>query len=289
MASAHEEDLQSEIHRSLGDVSIVQSNRKDFHVFEAQKSNARVMYPILKALSFMEYCLMTVTIDGFKITIDDQHHQQANIYFHYDQFSTFVCRSTVKLCFHLNTFTELLNVFAGNTTHLRIHYDGEGSSLIASVEDDGIVFNCAINTQIPNAALDFEFNSVRPLCKVILRPECMRDVIRELDNSALSVMIIVTKSYISFYTDGDLGKIKTEIPSHSEQVELLECLENRVCHSYKISLIRRILGCFAISDKVSIRINEHGVICFQFLIPLTEDQHHFVEIFCTADGDVYFR
>lgn len=109
---------------------------------------------------------MTVCNEGIRIIVDDQHHEQGSAYFKYDQFSEFTLRSgTVHIRIPMTVFMvflvvlffkyililkEALNVFASNSTALRMYYEGEGEPLIICMEDEGIVFNCAINTQIPS-------------------------------------------------------------------------------------------------------------------------------------------
>jgi hypothetical protein len=56
--------------------------------------------------------------------------------------------------------------------------------------------------------LDFEFSNAFVLCKAILNPNPMKDILRDLDTSADTVVIMFTPNYLSFYTVGVLGKIK---------------------------------------------------------------------------------
>lgn len=41
-----------------------------------------------------------------------------------------------------------------------------------------------------------------------MSPQAIREIIRDLDQSSPIVQIAITKAHISFYTDGDLGKLK---------------------------------------------------------------------------------
>jgi hypothetical protein len=56
--------------------------------------------------------------------------------------------------------------------------------------------------------LDFEFSDTSVLCKAILNPNPLREILRDLDTTAETVVIIFTPNYLSFYTVGGLGKIK---------------------------------------------------------------------------------
>ena len=58
--------------------------------------------------------------------------------------------------------------------------------------------------------LDFEFTNTYVMCKAILSPTPVKEILRDLDNSAETVMLIFTQNYIAFYTVGELGKIKVK-------------------------------------------------------------------------------
>jgi len=58
--------------------------------------------------------------------------------------------------------------------------------------------------------LDFEFTNTYVMCKAILSPTPIKEILRDLDNSAETVMLIFTQNYIAFYTVGELGKIKVK-------------------------------------------------------------------------------
>lgn len=126
-------------------------------------------------------------------------------------------------------------------------------------------------------------------------PQSIRDIIKELDQSSTTVLITFTKEHISFYTNGEVGRIKVEsfslqiilltniqveIAAHSEQMELLECVSERVANSYRLTLIRRMQGCFAHCTKVSFRMDRRGVLSVQFALTSS-----LVEFFCIADVD----
>lgn len=269
-----------------------------------------------------------------------------------------------------------MNVFAGNNTAMRMYYDGLGEPLVIRMEDEGIVFNCEISTQIPSQVkhinflmnlffkfkknhkvtqrffqiLDFEFHQADVRAKCIMAPNIMKEIVREFDLSSPTVLITLTQSYISFYTDGDLGKFKVitflsligveekrknlnipncakqiyengiicfleifastfiqyslncwntkfvhfpefknsnlfslplqaEIPSHSEQVEFMECLDGKCSFSYRLSLIKKMAPTFALCNKVSIRMNGRGTLSVQFLVPQCEQESIFVEFY----------
>lgn len=59
--------------------------------------------------------------------------------------------------------------------------------------------------------MDFEFEPNNVVAKAILSPHSFKDIIRDLDSSSTNVLITLNEQYISFFTDGDLGKIKVDL------------------------------------------------------------------------------
>lgn len=283
--------IHDEIERGAGEddfvsFSVIDSSEQG-HWFEVVKHDAREIYQIVKALAFREYCTLIVNNEGIRVVIDDQHNQQASAYFKYEQFSDYNIRVNVcNLRVPIAVFMEALNMFTGNTSVLRMWYDGEGSPLMVCQEDEGIVVQAAIRTLNLQSMLDFEFTNTYVMCKAILSPTPIKEILRDLDNSAETVMLIFTQNYIAFYTVGELGKIKIELPANAPHTEHLTCKEERVCFQYRSIQIKRLAESVRLSNKVSLRIDQRGVLCVQLLIPQS-DQMVFVEFYCIADDDIY--
>lgn len=59
--------------------------------------------------------------------------------------------------------------------------------------------------------LDFEYTNAFVLCKAVMQPNPLKEILRDLDTTADTVVILFTPNYLSFYTVGGLGKIKAWI------------------------------------------------------------------------------
>jgi hypothetical protein len=117
------------------------------------------------------------------------------------------------------------------------------------------------------------------LCKAILNPIPVREILRDFDATSETMVITFTPNYLSFYTVGGLGKIKVfkfqsikknvigshqvEIPSTSDHMEHLSCKEERISFQYRIILIKRIAECARLCNKISFRIDQRGVLSVQ--------------------------
>uniref|UniRef100_A0A914EMB9 Proliferating cell nuclear antigen n=1 Tax=Acrobeloides nanus TaxID=290746 RepID=A0A914EMB9_9BILA len=257
------------------------------HMMYIAKENAKEIHQVLKSMKFKEYCTFKACRDGIQFVVDDHNFQQANAYLKTEIFSELDVRvDEVRLRVPMNILAECFNVFSGASTALRLTYDGPGEPLVVSLEDEGIVFKCSIMCQNPqhhHKMYDFEWKNENVLAKVILKPNKAKEIVRDLDKTSPTVRITVTDGHISFLTDGELGKIKSMIPAHSDQVEHMEACRERVTFSYRYNLIHRMETAFLASSKISLRIDNRGVMSTQFLIPRTDSKNIFIEFFTIAE------
>lgn len=271
--------------------STEQSLQTDSPIFEIQKSNAREIFPLIKTLVFRDLCTISIMHDGIRIAVDDVHSQAAVAYLKYELFSEYNLKVPHELHFAIpiNSFIETLNVFPGNNATMKMSCQNAGDPLTIIMEQDEAVFRSMINTQKPQPMLEFGFEFQNIQAKLMMKPTSICHIFREFDPSSENVLITVTKDYISFYTKGDLGQIKTQIWKKSDQVELLEISPEveRVQHYYRLAHIRRMINSLSISNKMNIRIDHRGVMNVQYIVILTEQQNSFIEFLTIPESDVY--
>jgi len=69
------------------------------------------------------------------------------------------------------------------------------------------------------------------------------------------------------------------VPKDSDFIEVFDCKETQIFR-YKLNFIKNSLKALAASIKVAIRIADSGVMCIQFLIPISEmSKTAFVEFY----------
>uniref|UniRef100_F1LDQ1 Cell cycle checkpoint protein RAD1 n=2 Tax=Ascaris suum TaxID=6253 RepID=F1LDQ1_ASCSU len=258
------------------------------HVMELKMENAREVHPIVRALMFREHATIDVTNNGLRVIVDDQSCLQAIAYVKSDLFSSFIVREpSVTFGIPIAILTECLSVFGtGANTALKMTYSGYGEPLKVMLEKDGIVVKCVIRTQNPDVVLDFDFDASKIPIKVIMKPQKLKEAFHEFDSSSSTVTVKVNRRMLCLSTEGDLGKIKTEFPQHSEQIERLECKEE-VEYSYRLCLIKRLTPSLNLCQKVSLRIDYRGILSVQFMIEQSDNNHIFIEFFCVPDADIY--
>ncbi|CAI4228920.1 unnamed protein product [Auanema sp. JU1783] len=256
------------------------------HCLELKMDNAKEFCSVLKTVTFREGCTFHVTKTGIRIIVDDQHCEQANIYFEYPVFSSFVLREDVNFRVPIQELTEVLSMLDGNDVTLKMSYDGFGEPLrvtLASSEDDYIV-QASIHTVNPEAVLDFDFNPEEIRAKIKIKPELFRDIIKGLDDTSHALSMRVCSRKFTIISQGDIGKISMNFPSHSELIEKIECTVD-TSHSYRVLLIKRMAAALNLSSKVTLCIDVRGVLCVQLAIERPEQQQFFIEFFCVADTE----
>lgn len=95
----------------------------------------------------------------------------------------------------------------------------------------------------------------------------------------LNVFFLAFHPSVSTNTQtNDFYKLQTDIPRDSDMVENFTCTQTMI-QRYKLSLLRPSIKPLSASQKVSVRTDERGFLCLQFMIK-TEDNHIcFVEFF----------
>ncbi|GMT19029.1 hypothetical protein PFISCL1PPCAC_10326, partial [Pristionchus fissidentatus] len=270
----------------MGDDSIVEGIS---HLLELRKRNGKELKEVLKAVAFRESGLIDVNEKGVRIIVDDQHNQQGIAYLPNDAFNAVLLKEeVVKLTIPFDPFISTLSILDHHESHIKMTYNGYGEQLRVMVEHDDTVVDTMINTlsTTPNLAFDFLKDELK--ARVIMKASVLKDAFKELDTSSPGVLFIIGPTSFSVQTQGDLGKVTTTIPKHSEFLEAIEC--DRVTRTmYRLSLMKRMEKALSISSKVSLRIDRMGIMTMQFMMEKCADNYQiFLEFFIAPDADQPF-
>ncbi|XP_071447685.1 cell cycle checkpoint protein RAD1 [Hetaerina americana] len=264
----------------------------DEYVFSAKMDNVKNISLLLKAVNFKEIATCFGTENGLKVTVEDAKCTQANAFIQSDMFQEYnLTEDTVIFQINLSVFVECLNIFGsahspGSTTALKMCYKGYGHPVKVLLEEGGVITDCSIKTQEPNEIIDFGFTPSDVLNKIILRSECLKEVFSEIDGSSdmLELLMSPDPPYFRITTIGECVESQVEIPKDSEMIESFQCTTVAISR-YKFSLIKPSMKSLAISTKVSIRTDERGLLCFQYMIKTEDGYTCFVEYFCSPEVD----
>ncbi|GMR42120.1 hypothetical protein PMAYCL1PPCAC_12315, partial [Pristionchus mayeri] len=270
----------------MGDDSIVEGIS---HVLEIRKRNGKELKEVLKAVAFRDTGTLDVTDKGIRIIVDDQHTQQAIAYLPNDAFYAVLLKEeVVKLTIPMNALISTLSILDHHESSVKLTYNGLGEQLRVMVEHDETVVDVNINTLTPNPDLAFVFDRDHLKARVIMRASVLKDAFKEFDPSSSGVLFIIGPSSFSIQTKGDVGKITTTIPKHSDYIEALEC--DRVTHTlFRLALMKKMEKALTICSKISLRIDKNGIMICQYMMEKCADNYQiFLEFYCAPDAEQPF-
>ncbi|XP_069156159.1 cell cycle checkpoint protein RAD1 isoform X2 [Procambarus clarkii] len=227
------------------------------------------------------------------MTVEESKCLQANAFIQSELFQEYEIQEEVAFKVNLNVLVECLSIFGGSifgggtTPSLKMCYGGHGSPLILLLEEAGVLTDCSINTQEADDTLDFNFCNSGVVNKVIMRSECLRDIFSELDMSSdvLEIVMSPAAPYFRLSTFGSYGTSHTDISKESDMIENFACTRT-MSQRYRLGLLRPLSKPLTVAQKVSVRTDDRGFLCFQFMIK-TEDNHIcFVEFFCCPEEEL---
>ncbi|KDR12148.1 cell cycle checkpoint protein RAD1 [Zootermopsis nevadensis] len=259
---------------------------EDF-LFEAYIDSVKHILTLLKAVNFKDNATCFATNKGLKVTVEDSKCVQASSFIQREMFQHYKLND-VQVTFKVNIsiLVECLNIFGGSATALKVCYQGYGFPLRMLLEEGGVITDCSIKTSESEEILDFNFSAANVLNKIILRSECLKEVFAELDSSSDLIEILLSPDppYFRITTAGTAGDTKIDIPKNSGMIETFQCT-TLATSRYRLSHVKPSAKSLAVSQKVSIRTDDRGLLCFQYMIPA--DNHTcFIEYCCTPIADI---
>lgn len=264
-----------------------QNNAVEDYLFEAYLDSVKHIYGLLKAVNFKDNATCFATEKGLKVTVEDSKCVQASAFIQKEMFQRYSLNDEqVAFKVNLSVLVECLNIFGGTATALKMCYQGYGYPLTMLLEEGGVITDCSIRTLEAEEILDFNFSAESVLNKIILRSECLKEVFAELDSSSDLIEILLSPDppYFRIITSGIAGDTKVDISKNSDMIETFQCTTVATSR-YKLSHVKPSAKSLAISQKVSIRTDDRGLLCFQYMIPA--DSHTcFIEYCCTPVADL---
>ncbi|GAA5861601.1 hypothetical protein JCM1840_005201 [Sporobolomyces johnsonii] len=209
----------------------------------------------------------------------------------------------------------------GKQTSLRLTYAGIGEPLVMLLEESGTVTRCELTTYEPEGLLDLAFEDADRVQRLIMKSEWLRDALLELPPSSEKLSISFSPAghrraapsnryrsrrdgmeqddegggeadedevpLFRLESVGTLGSTEMDYSDDRDILEVFEC-EFPMRNTYKFSHIQLTRQALAASMKTSIRTDEHGLVSFQFMIPLSAAKGGGGAQASVADGRVAF-
>ncbi|CAJ0938164.1 unnamed protein product, partial [Mesorhabditis belari] len=249
-------------------------------VLNVGRSHCREMRELLKSLAFKENVTFWFNSAGAKVFTNDEHSNQAEIFFSPDCFSCFTVRADqVAFSLKLATLLECLSILDNNFSTFQLIYEGQGAPLHVYVEEDGVVIEGKIPTLEENLN-NLEFDLGKSIIDVFMKPDILKDTIRDLDPKSQQFAIKFSPKRIVFGCKGELGKAYTVFPHDSDEIEQYECDANGD-FSYRAATIKRLMTALHQATRVRIQIDNRGVLNIQLQAELTDAvEQPFIEFKC---------
>ncbi|XP_076815612.1 cell cycle checkpoint protein RAD1-like [Clavelina lepadiformis] len=270
---------------------LLTQNEEERYAFNANMNNARNLSHILKAIHFKDTATVFVTENGMKVTVEDAKCIQANAFIQAQVFQDYIIREdSITFCINLDILQECLSIFGSNppsVTAMRMMYNGYGTPLVITLEEDGAVTGCSIKTQEPDQTLDFEFSAANVINKVIMKAECLKEAFNELDvtSEVLQITMSPDHPFFRLSTFGTLGQSHHDIPNTSDMVEFFECNQTQ-SNRYRLSLLKPSVKAVNLATKVCVRMDHRGFLSLQYMIKNENGQICFVEYYCCPDEEL---
>ncbi|KAK2710646.1 cell cycle checkpoint protein RAD1-like [Artemia franciscana] len=269
------------------------SSSANFEVF-SQVDCIKFFSAVLKSVQLKEpVALFCFSSQGLKVTSEDAKSVQLNAFLPLEVFEEYRLNTDgnpVKFRLQLNVLIECLELFSegkllqDSRPRMVMTYEQYGAPLCLSVEEPVVSTDCKIKTLEPDEPVDFHFDLSDSTGKMILKSEVLKEAFSELDSTAdkIKIEILVDPPTLRLVTNGSCGRSQTDIQANTEYVEMFSYQE-KVDASYHQDMLKLALKPLGISKRTSLRIDERGILCLQFMIQQENDKTGFVEFYCSPE------
>jgi cell cycle checkpoint protein len=201
------------------------------------------------------------------------------------------------------TSTAFSNNVLGMNNMCRIAYAAPGAPLAIVLTEASIRTTCNLTTYEPAFADEIPFDRHNLSFKTIMRGSWLFDAISELSSTAPEKLTLWArmkgrKPYFALSSSGTLGSARVEFNNDSSTPQaptsthantdlppppnLLETFQlgdpsAPLKSSYKFSLIQRAARAMSVATKVSVRMDDQGVLSLQFMIEVEAGNVSFVD------------
>lgn len=196
------------------------------------------------------------------------------------------------------------NNVLGMNNMCRIAYDAPGSPLTIVLTEATIRTTCSLTTYEPAFSEEIPFDRQNLALKTIMRGTWLYDAISELSSTSPEKLTLWArtrgrKPYFALSSFGTLGSARVEFnnaptrappppanpnsgdaaPPASTLLETFQLSDptSTFRASYKFSLIQRAARAMSVATKVSVRVDEQGVLSLQFMVEVEAGKVSFVD------------
>ncbi|KYM89449.1 Cell cycle checkpoint protein RAD1 [Atta colombica] len=252
--------------------NMMSSNTEDYIlVAKVGLTNLKIIIELLKATNFKEIATCLGSENGLKITVEDAKCMQASAYIPSTVFDEFELKEDVTFSLSLNILVDCLCMFwptsQEDSVTVQIFYKGTGYPLSIIIEEDGIITDCSLKTLEVEELLDFHLDTENIVNKVVLQTELLKAVMAELDPTSQLVELCLSpeKPFFRISLEGIGSICHIDLPHDNDLIDTFQCTTT-VTSKIKLEYIKLAMKALSCASKVSLRTNNAGLLCFQYMI-----------------------
>lgn len=158
----------------------------------------------------------------------------------------------------------------------RITYKDQGDPLYIMLEEGNMTTTCSLTTYETDDHDDsIPFDRDAVVLKVIMRASVLYDAFIEIHNTTNPERLIFSCNpstpdcAFALSASGSLGSTCVAFAKEADLLETFIC-EVRIAQVYKFSMLKSALRAMETASKVSVRLDEQGVLSLQFMVEVTE-------------------
>jgi cell cycle checkpoint protein len=263
--------------------------------FLAKISNARTITNILSGIQLKkdQMAIVNLAPGSIKFTVEESKVLQGSCKLEDKLFDEFKCKqpesetdraqNDMQFKINLSTLIDCLNIFGGGSTSftsLQMIYRSYGNPLFLMLEDTGVRTDCGLRTLEAEPPTDFNFRGCTVVSKIMMKSECLKEAMSELDWSSDLITFLISPDppYFRLTTSGPSGSCQVDYPKDSKIFEAFSCSQTQA-YSYKTKLLQPTVKALALSVKVAVRMNERGLLNLQHMYLSEDEKSCFTDFF----------
>ncbi|KAF2839461.1 Rad1-domain-containing protein [Patellaria atrata CBS 101060] len=156
----------------------------------------------------------------------------------------------------------------GMTGICRLTYAGTGSPFSIIMSEANVTTTCDLTSYEPSTIEDIPFARDKLAQKIIMSGSWLYDAMRELESTSPEQLSITASPDPPTFTLSASGTLGSAIVEFSNNKELLETFQvgRKVRNTYRFALLKKAARTMQAAVKVSIRVDDQGVLSMQFMI-----------------------
>ncbi|KRT78655.1 hypothetical protein AMK59_8223, partial [Oryctes borbonicus] len=198
--------------------------------FRAELSDFKLIYNVLRSISFKEHAIIHPMEEGLKVTVEEMRCVETSAYIPACLFSSYYIDTTedIKFKISLKVLTECLHIYGDeSSSSLKLSYRSLGAPLclVLKHNEENISVDCEIQTMNADEFFELSLSDECSSNKIMLHANGLTEIFNELDPTSDDFRISINPNppYLRITTTSTMGDSVIDISKNSDMVTLYEC------------------------------------------------------------------